>query len=147
MSTTGLEVFDKTLQTTNIWLDEIMAELGPDRHVAWHVLGAVLHAIRDRVPTEVAVHLGAQLPLLVRGLYYEQWRLGREPERYRSADEFLDRVGHGLRNTRPVNRSRATEVVFATLGRHLTPGQFDKVCEALPEDVRTLSRSGVPWEP
>ena len=36
MSATDLEVFDKTLQTTNIWLDEIMAKLGPDRRVAWH---------------------------------------------------------------------------------------------------------------
>ena len=41
MSATGLDVFDKTLQTTN---NEIMAKLGPDRQVAWHVLGAVLHA-------------------------------------------------------------------------------------------------------
>jgi hypothetical protein len=31
VSATGLEVFDKTLQTTNIWLDEIETELGPDR--------------------------------------------------------------------------------------------------------------------
>ena len=44
MSATGLDVFDKTLQTTNIWLDEIMAKRGLDRQMAWHVLGAVLHA-------------------------------------------------------------------------------------------------------
>ena len=48
MSATGLAVFDKTLQVTNTWLDEIIAELGPDRQVAWHVLSAVLHAVRDR---------------------------------------------------------------------------------------------------
>ena len=47
MSATGLDVFDKTLQTTHIWLDEMMAKLGPDRQVAWHVLGAVLHALRE----------------------------------------------------------------------------------------------------
>ena len=41
MSATGLEVFDKTVQTTNIWLDELMADIGPDRHVAWHVLSVV----------------------------------------------------------------------------------------------------------
>ncbi|TMJ79725.1 MAG: DUF2267 domain-containing protein, partial [Alphaproteobacteria bacterium] len=51
MSATGLDVFDKTLQTTNIWLDEIMGKLGPDRQVAWHVLSAVLHALRDRLQT------------------------------------------------------------------------------------------------
>ena len=41
MSATGLDVFDKTLQTTNIWLDEIMAKLGPDRQVAWHGMCSV----------------------------------------------------------------------------------------------------------
>ena len=73
MSATGLDVFDKTLQTTHIWLDKLMEEIGADRRTAWHVLGAVLRTIRDRVPLETAVHLGAQLPLLVRGTYYDQW--------------------------------------------------------------------------
>ena len=59
MSANGLDVFDKTLQTTHIWLDELMAEIGPDRQVAWHVLGTVLRAVRDRIPLELAVHLGA----------------------------------------------------------------------------------------
>jgi hypothetical protein len=31
MSATGLDTFDKTLQTTNIWLDEIGATIGLDR--------------------------------------------------------------------------------------------------------------------
>ena len=42
MSTTGLDVFDKSLQLTNIWLNEIMEEHGPDRQRAWHILSAVL---------------------------------------------------------------------------------------------------------
>ena len=71
MSANGLEVFDKTIQTTNIWLNEIMERLGPDRQVAWKVLSTVLHKLRDRLPLELAAHLGAQLPLLVRGVYYD----------------------------------------------------------------------------
>lgn len=58
MSATGLEVFDKTLQTTNIWLDEIMADHGPDRRVAWHMLGAVLRTLRDWLQIELAANLG-----------------------------------------------------------------------------------------
>lgn len=33
MSTTGLEVFDKTVQATNLWLEEINSTIGPDRAV------------------------------------------------------------------------------------------------------------------
>jgi uncharacterized protein (DUF2267 family) len=138
MSATGLDVFDKTLQTTHIWLDEIMEEIGPDRQVAWRSLGAVLRALRDRIPTELAAHLGAQLPLLVRGAYYDQWRPAREPERYRNADEFLARIAAELSDIRPVNPETAAHAVFRTLGRHVTDGQAAKVREAMPEEVRRM---------
>ena len=138
MSATGLDVFDKTLQTTNTWLNEIMEAIGPDRQVAWHVLGAVLRAVRDRVPLELAAHLGAQLPILVRGTYYDQWRPSATPEKYRSLDEFVERVGEGLANTRPVNRVEAIRAVFGVLSRHIPGGQIAKVRDSLPEDVRAL---------
>src|SRR5947208_14396025 len=102
MSATGLDVFDKTLQTTNIWLDEIMAELGPQRQFAWHVLGAVLHALRDRLQVGLAVHLGAQLPLLVRGLYYDQWHPSDQMLKQRSAQQVLAPVSPRLAGIRPV---------------------------------------------
>ena len=101
MSATDLDIFDKTLQTTHIWLDELMEEIGPDRQVAWHVLGAVLRAIRDRVPLELAIHLGAQLPILIRGTYYDQWSSPGAIDKSRAAEEFLARIGQGLASTRP----------------------------------------------
>src|SRR5205823_3478891 len=123
MSTTGLDVFDKTIQTTNIWLDEIMARMGPDRQVAWHILGAVLRPLRDRLPLDDAAHLGAQLPLLVRGLYYDQWHSPSTMNKDRHQEEFLARVEHGLRDTRLVNVHDAARTVFAVLCKHVAPGQ------------------------
>jgi len=120
MSATGLDVFDKTLQATNIWLDEIMAELGPDRQVAWHVLGAVLHALRDRLQIGLAVHLGAQLPLLVRGLYYDQWRASEQLVKQRSTEAFLEHVAERPADIRPVTH------------------QIEKVRQALPENIRKI---------
>jgi uncharacterized protein (DUF2267 family) len=143
MSATGLDVFDKTLQITHIWLDEIMEELGPDRQVAWRSLGAVLRAMRDRIPTELAAHLGAQLPLLVRGAYYDQWKPAREPERYRTGEEFLARIADDLSDIRPVNPRAAAEAVFRTLGKHVTGGQSAKVREAMPEEVRRMWPDGM----
>jgi uncharacterized protein (DUF2267 family) len=138
MPATGLEVFDKTLQNTNIWLDEIMAELGPDRHVAWHTMGAVLHAVRDRLPPDDAAHLAAQLPILVRGLFYDQYRPSETPERIRTLDEFLERVTRELRGARPVNPRAAVRTVFGVLAHHITQGEVNKVKHALPEDIASL---------
>jgi uncharacterized protein (DUF2267 family) len=142
MSATGLDVFDRTLQTTNIWLDEIMAELGPDRQVAWHALGSVLHALRDRLQIGLAVHLGAQLPLLVRGLYYDQWRPSDEARKQRSAEVFLDHVSQGLSAIRPVNVQDATHAVFRVLNHHVDPHQIQKVRQALPENIRVMWPGG-----
>jgi uncharacterized protein (DUF2267 family) len=138
MAATGLEVFDRTLQTTNIWLDEIMERIGPDRQAAWHVLGAVLQVLRDRLPLELAVHLGAQLPLLVRGRYYDQWHLGAAPTRERSREEFLERVADGLRGMRPIDPEDAARAVFRTMAHRMDPGLIAKVTEALPRPIRAL---------
>lgn len=75
MSERSLRVFDRTLQKTNLWLGDVMAELDTeDRHQAYSALRATLHALRDRLTVDEAAQLAAQLPLLVRGIYYENWR-------------------------------------------------------------------------
>ena len=67
--TTGLDVFDTTVQETNLWLKDVMERIGTyDRHRAYSTLRAVLHAVRNRIGPENAAHLGAQLPMLIRGL-------------------------------------------------------------------------------
>ena len=69
---TGLDVFDRTVQAANLWLKELMDALGwDDRHKAYQGLRTTLHALRDRLTLEEMAQLGAQVPLLIRGVYYE----------------------------------------------------------------------------
>lgn len=138
MSATGVDVFDKSLQATNTWLNDIMEEHGPDRQRAWHILGAVLRATRDRLPPDLAAHLSAQLPLLVRGAYYDQFDPSHMPEKFRSRDAFLHHVQDGLGGIRAVNPEEAARSVFAVLSHYLDPGQVRKVRQSLPEDIRVL---------
>jgi uncharacterized protein (DUF2267 family) len=138
MCTTGIDAFDKTIQVTNTWLNEIMADHGPDRQVAWHVLSAVLHVLRDRLTTDLSANLGAQLPLLVRGTYYDQFEPSRQPDKSRSLDEFLDSVQQELRYTRPIDSKAAVRSVFKVLSHYIDPGEVRKVRLALPGEVREL---------
>jgi uncharacterized protein (DUF2267 family) len=138
MATTGLEVFDKTLHTTNQWLDEICAEIGPDRHLAWHVLGAVLRSIRDELLIGQSAHLAAQLPLLVRGAYFDQYRPAAQPLADRSQEDFTARIRQELSGSRPVRPDLAATAVMRTLNRHITEGQIKKARDALPKGIRAL---------
>ena len=139
MSSTGLDVFDKTVQATNIWLDEIVDEMGADRRLAWHMLGAVLHALRDRLQPDLAVKLGAQLPILVRGAYYDGYKPSQAPDIIRTLDEFLERVNMELQGTRPVDPEDAVRVVCGVVARHADDGQAKKIWKALPEDIRKVA--------
>ena len=140
MSATGLDVFDKSLQTTNIWLKELMQfeAIGPDRQVAWRVLGAVMHTLRDRLGVEQVAHLGAELPLIVRGLYYDQWHPHGKPDRERRAEEFVARVHGELHDIRRVDPDEGVRAVFIVLNNHISAGQVDKIRQSLPEDIRRL---------
>lgn len=138
MSASGLDVLDKSIQTTNVWLKDINEQIGPDRQLAWHVLGVVLRTLRDRLTPDDAAHLAAQLPLVVRGAYYEQYRPSIQPDVTRSRDEFVARVAEGLSNVRPVDPEEAIRAVFATLQAHIPAGQSQKTRQALPEDIRNL---------
>ena len=136
MSANGLEVFDRTLQITHIWLDEIIEDLHTDRQTAWRVLGAVIRALRDRLPAGLSAHVSAELPLLVRGAYFDQWRPGEETLKLRTLAEFLERVSANLAQGKPIGSLDATRAVFAVLGRHLDKGQLEKVNHALPAELR-----------
>jgi len=146
MSANGLETFDRSIHATNAWLKQISREIGAaeeigaaDRKLAWRVLGVVLRVLRDRLPVDDAAHLAAQLPLLVRGAFYEQYRPAVQPDSMRSRAEFIARVADGLEGGgRPINPERAIKAVFSTVQRHVAEAETAKVRHALPEDIRML---------
>lgn len=139
MSASGLKVFDSTLQLTNGWLHELMEELGwPQRERAYHALRAVLHALRDRLPVGEVAALAAQLPMLVRGIYYEGWRPLDGPLRGHRREELLAEVGAAFPGDRDVDPERVARAVFHVMGRHLTSGEVEGVKHLLPEELRVL---------
>ncbi len=75
MSTVGLESIDHTVQLSHIWINELDSRLRwENKHRSYRLLRTVLHALRDWLPVNEAVELGAQFPELLRGVYYEHWR-------------------------------------------------------------------------
>lgn len=139
MSITGLEVFDSTVHQTNVWLKAIMGRLSTeDRHRAYLALRTTLHGLRDRLQPEMAVHLGAQLPMLVRGFYYEDWHMAGTPTRERHKEEFLADIARTFRNDPEVDPERVARAALATLAENIDPGQVSKVVAALPHELREL---------
>jgi len=139
MSATGLEVFDTTLQETNHWLKLMMGELGTDdRRTAFGALRGALHAVRDRIGAENAVHLGAQLPMLLRGAYYEGWHPAGTPTRERHLADFIEHVEAKLPRDTQLNPGEAARACFAVMARCLDRGEMEKLRRALPHEALNL---------
>jgi uncharacterized protein (DUF2267 family) len=139
MSQTGLAAFDSTLQATNAWLRDLMEELwcADDRQRAYHALRAVLHALRDRLTVEAAAALGAQLPMLVRGIYYEGWHPADKPLK-QHRDAFLNHVAAELGASPLPDSETVARAVFRVLARHVSSGEVESIKRALPTDLRPL---------
>lgn len=139
MSETGLEVFDTTLQKTNEWLKHIEEELGwGERSLSYHALRATLQTLRDRILVDEVANLGAQLPLLVRGIYYDGWVPSDNPVKLRSQQEFLDLVQERYGHREPVSIEDLVRAVFRTLNAHLPAPQLRKVRDSIGQELQPL---------
>jgi uncharacterized protein (DUF2267 family) len=139
MSQTGVPAFDSTVQTTNIWLHDIMERLDwQDRLHAYHALRSVLHALRDRLSVDQAAAFGAQLPMLIRGFYYEGWHPAGTPSKERSREDFLAHVAQTFRDDQRSRTEDVVRAVFEVIAKHVTPGEIKHVKFALPGEIRSL---------
>ena len=139
MSSTDLGVFDKTVEKTNAWLDDVELVMNwQDRHKAYMALRAVLHALRDRLEPDEAVDLAAQLPMLVRGFFYEGWHPANKPRKYRHKEEFLQQVEKEARWLHDRELERAVTAVFCVLSSRIDGGETLQARMMLPSDLREL---------
>lgn len=137
---TSHDVFDGTLQKTQIWLNDIMAELDwhEQPHKAYFALRTVIHALRDRLTVEEAIQLGAQLPMLVRGLYYEGWTLKHKPHKERHKEDFVAHVKDAFKDDYTARPESIVRAVFKTLARHTTEGEIKDIKNILPKALHEL---------
>jgi uncharacterized protein (DUF2267 family) len=139
MSTPGFESIDHTVQLTHIWINELDQSLGwENKPRSFRLLRAVLHALRDWLQVNEAADFAAQLPTLIRGLYYDQWRPAAVPVKDRSRGSFLARIDRDFRTDPIDDTAEAVRAVFSLLSAKVTAGEIADVRNSLPADLRAL---------
>ncbi len=140
MSSTGLPTFDTTLQKTTTWINELATKLGWDnRHNAFQALRITLHMVRDRIPPEEAVELGSQLPILLAGFFYENYRLANVPTKERTKDAFLSKIREEFQRVNiTADPEPVVRAVFQTIAEHVTPGETEDVVHSFPQALKEL---------
>jgi uncharacterized protein (DUF2267 family) len=135
MSRATPDPFNHALHTANIWLADICSAFGTrDRRYTQRVLRTWLHALRDRLTVDAATKFAAQLPELLRGVYYDGWEPNKVPVKY-GVDQYVQRFAAqaGIPSVQvPTTAATITEVI----ADHMSPGQLAETLAELPADLR-----------
>lgn len=107
----------------------IETELGWENqgNMSYAVLRAVLHALRDRLTVQEAADLAAQLPLLVKGIFYDGWDPSNVPKKIHK-DEFIAEI----------RKNEVIIVVLSVLRKHISEGELEDVLSVLPKDLSSI---------
>jgi uncharacterized protein (DUF2267 family) len=137
MSEQGLETIDTMVQKTHEWIARIAESIYMEKRDAWKSLRAMLQTLRDRLPADLAVHFSAQLPMLVRGLYYEGWEPSKVPIKM-SREEFLPVVQSRIIADRVIDPVETVQNVLAIVANHIHGGEMHKMMDVFPRDIQSL---------
>jgi uncharacterized protein (DUF2267 family) len=137
--TRHVDIIERNVEKAHLWLNDLADELETDDcQAAYRVLRAFLHAVRDRLTVDEAAQLAAQLPELIRGIYYEGWVPSRTPLRYRSKDDFLRRIATEALLAGETEASYAATAAARVLHRHVSEGELEDVLGMLPKGLRAV---------
>jgi uncharacterized protein (DUF2267 family) len=137
MTVASAHSVERTVHKTNEWLKDLEGELGiDDRDDSWRALSGFLQALRDRLTMDEGAQLAAQLTHLIRGVFYEGFDPGRQPERYRDAETFLGRVGEHAKIDDPIQAGLAAAACMRVMKSHITGGELDDILSQLPRAIR-----------
>lgn len=143
MATTVHSIFTDPVQKAEAWICDVMEELGlHDPHRAWSILRGVLHALRDRMTPDEAVQFAAQMPEIIRGMYYEGWMLRDKPVKIRHRREFLDRVHREAGVEMGTELEPSVRGVLRVLSARMSEGEINHLVRTMPEELRTLWPAG-----
>ena len=138
MAVTGISTLDHAPQIFAEWLNELCDDLGWQKPRAYLLLCETLHAVRDFLTVDEAADLAAQLPVLVRGVYYDGWDPSRTPVKPRNKSDLLKRIESRFQKEPLENTERAVTAVFDLLRRHVSWGEFQQVKQSMRKPIQEL---------
>ena len=111
-----------------------------DRRKTYLAFRCALHALRDHLPVKDALFLGEQLPMLLRGSYFEYWDPADKPEKLNSQGDFFSTLSIYLaRDGESTSPGEAVmRAVFRFFERKAAEGEIKDIRSILPPVLEDL---------
>ena len=128
----------RAVAETETWIDDLAQRLGwRDRDKTYAALIGALHGLRDALPRDEVVYLGAQLPSLLRGFYYEGWRPGGRRSA-QSVSALCGRLHEAVDHDPGIDSDAAARAVLGLLAARLPASEIEDMIAASPKSLHAL---------
>ncbi len=139
MTAQGLEAIDHSVQMTHEWVNELAERLDYVSHRrALRLMRVVMHRIRDHLLTNEVAQLSAQLPVIIRGFFFEGWVPKLTPIKARRGEDFVAFVRNQMKHADEYRGQDDIKCVFDLLNARISPGEIEDIRASLPEDLRAI---------
>jgi uncharacterized protein (DUF2267 family) len=134
---TAIQDLENAVPEVEVWLEDLKQRLcWHEREKVYLALLAALHALRDCLPRDEAAYVGVQLPVLLRGLYFEGWHPAARVARAKTRIGFVERIQEGVHRDPGIDAEEVASAVFALLADRLLAGELEDAKAATPHDLR-----------
>lgn len=138
----SMGIVSRNANKTAEWIKSLQAEMNTeDKRLAMATLRAVFQSLRDRLTLNEMAHVSAQLPVFMRGLFFEGWRPSAQPTRESKREQFLMSVYARMKYVKRPEKfdlEAATRACLRVIGKHVSAGEMKQVEKNLPADLRKL---------
>jgi uncharacterized protein (DUF2267 family) len=134
-----IHVFERTNHQAHEWVNDLAGRTGwgNEREVL-RLLRTVLCKIRDHLPANEMAQFSAQLPIILRGMFFEGWQPKLTPVRERHAVDFVAAVNEKVGEVIDYQGVTDIKAVFNVINARISRGEVEDVRACLPQDLRDL---------
>jgi len=143
--------FEKYVATGNDFIKEVAEELTgkpreeiteSDKEKALRITRSVLHGIRNRLMPEEFVDFISQLPMCLKAVAVDGWKIDKTPEKIKHVDEFVEEVYNEDGKVAPRDfgnqeeARKAIKAVLRVIKRHVSDGEIKDIEAEMPKQLK-----------
>ena len=134
-----IHVFERTTHEAHEWVNDLAGRTGwTNEREVLRLLRTVLCQIRDHLPVNEMAQFSAQMPIILRGMFFEGWQPKKTPVRKRHAEDFVAAVKDKVGDVVGYRGETDIKAVFNVINAHVSNGEVEDVRACLPQELRDL---------
>ncbi len=144
--------FDKYAAKGNEFLGKLAKNMGTNQDLdgAFRILRSTFHVLRKYLTVEESMQILAQLPMALKSIYVDGWKLHKPHDRIKTLEEFANEIlkEDGKAAWRDFSTMddvlQDLRAVIITLSDFVSPAEMEQAFGTLPKEIKEIFNTWIP---